>query len=193
LERITVEDTTNMSNTHKDAKALARKYRSAQDYQDLYQEGILASLELEQKGVTDPKKIKGGMRRAMNDYKNYKDRLVVIPSSGASRKAMAAMGTCTTATALQQALSSPYGVSLEDCSLKAPQDTAKDYEEADFLQKVLLVLEDSLDSETYDMVVSFYVKGEAQESIALRYGVHQQKVSKVLQTSVEKARVLLGE
>jgi len=182
-----------MSNTHKDAKNLARKYRSAQDYPDLYQEGILASLELEHKGVTDPKKIKGAMRRAMNDYKNYKDRIVVIPSSGSSRQAKANMVTCNTATALQQALSSPYGVSLEDCSLYAPQNTAKDYEEVDFLQKALLVLEESLDSETYDMVVSFYVKGEAQESIALRYGVHQQKVSKVLQTSVEKARVLLGE
>lgn len=180
-----------MSNTHKDAKNLAHKYRSSQDFNDLYQEGMLAALELEHKGITDPKKVKGAMRRAMNDYKNYKDRSVVIPSSGASRQAMASMGTCSTATALQQALSSPYGVSLEDCNLHSHQDTAKDYEEVEYLQKVLLVLEETLDSDTYDMVVSFYVNGEPQESIATRHGVHQQRVSKLLQTSVEKAKVLL--
>ena len=86
----------------------------------------------------------------------------------------------------------PYGVSLDDCNLHSHQDTAKDYEEVEYLQKALLVLEETLDSDTYDMVVSFYVNGEPQESIATRHGVHQQRVSKLLQTSVEKAKVLLG-
>ena len=182
-----------MTNTHTTAKALANKYRSPQDFDDLYQEGILASLELSAKGITDEKKVRLAMRRAMNDYQNYKNKVVVIPSSGASRQAMASMGTCDTATALQQALSQSYGVPLSDYNPIALQDTAKEYEEADFLQKVLLVLEESLDADDYDMVVSFYVHGEPQESIAERHGTFQQAVSRTLQVSIERAKVLLGE
>ena len=63
------------------ASLLASRYKDAQEYQDLYQEGFLAGWETLNEGDDMPIAI-GAMRRAMNDYKNITLKPVSVPKSG---------------------------------------------------------------------------------------------------------------
>ena len=189
----------------KKAELLASRYMSGQDYDDLLQEGILVGLELLDKGVEDEKKLVGAMRRRMNDYKNYENRSVPVPSTGGTRKAMAAIsrsGAATTAKGdlshtvewpLLQALTQSYGVSLEDCHLEATQDQATSYEEQDYLQHIMFILEETLDTRTYDVVMSVYIHGLTQEEVADQLGVTQQRVAQILEFGLLKVKQVLEE
>lgn len=174
------------------AEALASRYKSGQDYQDLIQEGILVGLELLHSGVDDDGKLIGAMRRRMNDYHNYDNRTVAIPSSGASRAAMATIGRSTPSelqeTPLMQALMNSYAVSLEDCSLTTEDSHTQNFEDEEYLQHVLFVMEECLDSKTYDVVAAVYLHGETQETVAQELGVTQQYVNQVLKFGLQKIK-----
>ena len=180
---------------HKKAEILASRYMSGQDYHDLVQEGVLVGLELLDKGVEDDKKLVGAMRRRMNDYKNYENRSVPIPSTGGTRKAMAAISrgadSHTVEWPLLQALTQSYGVSLEDCHLEATQDHAARYEGSDHLQHIMFLLEETLDSRTYDMVMSVYIHGMTQEEVANDLGITQPRVSKILEAGLLQIKEVL--
>ena len=179
----------------KKAEILASRYMSGQDYDDLIQEGVLVGLELLDKGVEDEKKLVGAMRRRMNDYKNYENRSVPIPSTGGTRKAMAAISrgadSNTVEWPLLQALTQSYGVSLDDCHLEATQDHATNYEDSDYLQHIMFLLEETLDSRTYDMVMSVYIHGMTQEDVAKDLGITQPRVSKVLEAGLLQIKEVL--
>jgi len=181
----------------KKAEILASRYMSGQDYHDLVQEGVLVGLELLDKGVEDEKKLVGAMRRRMNDYKNYENRSVPIPSTGGTRKAMAAISrgadSHTVEWPLLQALTQSYGVSLEDCHLEATQDHVTRYEDSDHLQHIMFLLEETLDTRTYDMVMSVYFNGATQEDVAKAYGITQPRVNKVLEAGLLQIKQLLEE
>lgn len=182
------------------AEALASRYKSGQDYQDLIQEGILVGLELLDSGVDDDGKLVGAMRRRMNDYHNYDNRTVAIPSSGASRAAMATIGRSGAVTIakgspselqetpLMQALMNSYAVSLEDCSLTTEDSHTQNFEDEEYLQHVLFVMEECLDSKTYDVIAAVYLHGETQETVAQELGVTQQYVNQVLKFGLQKIK-----
>jgi RNA polymerase sigma factor (sigma-70 family) len=174
------------------AEALAARYKSAQDYHDLIQEGVLVGLELLEQGVDDDKKIIGAMRRRMNDYINYSNRTVAIPSSGASRAAMATIqrgnpSNCEDSP-LMQALMNSYAVSLEDCNLTTEDSHTQDYETQEFIQHVLLTMEECLDDKTYDVLSAVYLHGVTQEMVAQELGVTQQYVNQVLKFGLQKIK-----
>ena len=181
----------------KKAELLASRYMSGQDYDDLIQEGVLVGLELLDKGVEDEKKLVGAMRRRMNDYKNYENRSVPIPSTGGTRKAMAAISrgadSNTVEWPLLQALTQSYGVSLDDCHLEATQDHATSYEDSDYLQHIMFLLEETLDSRTYDMVMSVYIHGMTQEDVAKDLGITQPRVSKILEAGLLQIKEVLED
>jgi len=181
----------------KKAEVLASRYMSGQDYDDLVQEGVLVGLELLDKGIEDDKKLVGAMRRRMNDFKNYENRSVPVPSTGGTRKAMAAISRSdhshTVEWPLLQALTQSYGVSLEDCHLEATQDHTTDYEEDDYLQHIMFLLEETLDTRTYDMVTDVYIRGMTQEDVAKELGITQTRVSQILEFGLQKLRQELGD
>ncbi len=180
---------------HKKAEMLASRYMSSQDYHDLVQEGVLAGLDAIDKGVDDNKKIVGAMRRKMNDYKNYTNKTVPVPSSGTTRKALAAIHRGDTSQEvggrLLQALTQSYGVSLDDCNLVLQEDHVKDYESAEYQQHIMFLLEETLDTRTYDMVTSVYFDGVTQEDVAKAYGITQPRVNKVLEAGLLKIKEVL--
>jgi len=179
----------------KKAEVLASRYMSGQDYDDLVQEGVLVGLELLDKGIEDDKKLVGAMRRRMNDFKNYENRSVPVPSTGGTRKAMAAISRSdhshTVEWPLLQALTQSYGVSLEDCHLEATQDHTTDYEEDDYLQHIMFLLEETLDTRTYDMVTDVYIRGMTQEDVAKELGITQTRVSQILEFGLQKIKKVL--
>jgi len=181
----------------KKAEVLASRYMSGQDYDDLVQEGVLVGLELLDKGIEDDKKLVGAMRRRMNDFKNYENRSVPVPSTGGTRKAMASISrgdhSHTVEWPLLQALTQSYGVSLEDCHLEATQDHTTDYEEDDYLQHIMFLLEETLDTRTYDMVTDVYIRGMTQEDVAKELGITQTRVSQILEFGLQKLRQELGD
>lgn len=182
---------------HKKAEMLASRYMSSQDYHDLVQEGVLAGLELLDKGVDDDKKIVGAMRRKMNDYTNYTNKTVPVPSSGTTRKALAAIHRGDTSKKvdwpLLQALTQSYGVSLDDCNLVLQEDHVKDYESTEYQQHIMFLLEETLDTRTYDMVMSVYFNGATQEDVAKAYGITQPRVNKVLEAGLLQIKQSLEE
>ena len=179
----------------KKAEVLASRYMSGQDYDDLVQEGVLVGLELLDKGIEDDKKLVGAMRRRMNDFKNYENRSVPVPSTGGTRKAMASISrgdhSHTVEWPLLQALTQSYGVSLEDCHLEATQDHTTDYEEDDYLQHIMFLLEETLDTRTYDMVTDVYIRGMTQEDVAKELGITQTRVSQILEFGLQKVKRVL--
>ena len=181
----------------KKAEVLASRYMSGQDYDDLLQEGILVGLELLDKGVEDEKKLVGAMRRRMNDYKNFDNRTIAVPSTGGTRKAKAAIHrgdhNHTVEWPLLQALTQSYGVSLEDCHLEATQDHTTNYEEQDYLQHIMFILEETLDTRTYDVVMSVYIHGLTQEEVADQLGITQQRVAQILEFGLLKVKQVLEE
>ena len=60
------------------ASLLASRYKDAQEYQDLYQEGFLAGWEALSENADMPIAI-GEMRSAMRDYMNISLRPVSVP------------------------------------------------------------------------------------------------------------------
>jgi len=179
----------------KKAEVLASRYMSGQDYDDLVQEGVLVGLELLDKGIEDDKKLVGAMRRRMNDFKNYENRSVPVPSTGGTRKAMASISrgdhSHTVEWPLLQALTQSYGVSLEDCHLEATQDHTTDYENEDYLQHIMFLLEETLDTRTYDMVTDVYIRGMTQEDVAKELGITQTRVSQILEFGLQKVKRVL--
>lgn len=177
---------------YKKAEVLASRYSSSQDYHDLVQEGVLAGLELIEKGVDEEKKLLGAMRRKMNDYKNYSNKTVPVPSSGTTRKAMATLQRGDTSHTVEwpllQALTQSYGVSLEDCNLVVQDDHVKSYEDTDYLQHIMFLLEETLDTRTYDVVMSVYLHGMTQEEVAKDLGVTQSRVNQILEQGLLKIK-----
>ena len=73
------------------AKYLASKYKNGQMYQDLKQEALVVGYALLEDGVTCEKKITGAMRTRLNDFYNFGQLPVYVPSSGHTRKARIAL------------------------------------------------------------------------------------------------------
>jgi len=178
------------------AQMLASKYKNQQLYQDLVSEATLVGLELMEQGVDDEKKIVGAMRRRLYDFMNFGQLPVYVPASGYSREGLLNMGgdesTPDIMWPLLQALMAAGGVhSLDDTNLPAISDHVKDYEDYEYLQHLMFIMEECLDSREFDMVVAVYLNGADQQEVADEYGITQQRVSKVMDLAFKKVRKAL--
>ena len=179
------------------AHTLARRYRNAQMYMDLKQEAILVGYEMLDQGITDEDKIGSAMRTKLHDFYNFGQMPVYVPPSGYSRKARAdllgGVGSQTLEWPLLCALlSSAGGEALEEGQIHGNKDHVAEYEQSDYLQHLMFLMEESLDNREYYVVTSIYLREEDQQIVADDLGITQQRVGQILETALEKIRVKLN-
>jgi hypothetical protein len=179
------------------SKQLAKRYRNAQMYEDLQQEAILVGYEMLNQGITCKAKIAGYMRTKLHDFYNFGQMPVYLPASGYSRKARAdllsGVGSQTLEWPLLCALlSSKGGDTLEESQVYGSNDHVAEYEQSDYLQHLMFLMEEYLDNREYYVVTSVYLREEDQQVVADDLGITQQRVGQILETALEKIRVKLN-
>ena len=179
------------------AERLAGRYGNKQMFNDLRQEAILKGYELMANGVTDEKKIIGAMRSRLRDFYNFEQLPVTVPASGHTRKArvslMAGKGSQDIEWPLLQALmASGGGDPLEDGTIPAVSNHVEEYEFNDYLQHLLFIMEEVLDTREYEIIMSLYLNGVGQQEVADELNISQQRVERIKDAALEKVRVAIS-
>jgi len=175
---------------HTAADRLAGRYGNKQMFNDLRQEALLKAYELMADGVTDEKKIIGSMRSRLRDFYNYEQLPVTVPASGQAYTArsllMGDKGSPDVGWPLLQALMAS-GEVLND-NLPAISNHVEKYEAMDYLQHLLFIMEEVLDSREYEILVSVYLNEVEQTEVADLMGISKQRVEQIRDTALEKIR-----
>lgn len=179
------------------AEYLASRYKNKQMYQDLKQEALVVGYSLLEDGVTCEKKITGAMRTRLNDFYNFEQLPVYVPSSGHSRAARIALQRGDTSQHVEwpllQALMASEGVDqLEEGITNSYTNHVADYEYNDYLQHLLFLMEENLTTREYEVVTSVYLQEWTQQEVATQLGITQQRVGEMLESSLSKIRTKLG-
>jgi RNA polymerase sigma factor (sigma-70 family) len=188
--------TTELFITNK-AHHLAKRYNNVQMYEDLKQEALLVGYEMLAVGITDENKIGSAMRTRAHDFYNFGLMPVYVPPSGYSRRARLSLvggdhSQVPEWPLLCALLASRGGDSLEEGQIHSNTNHVLEYEYKDFLQNVMLVMDNSLDNREYFVVTSIYLQEVDQQTVAYDLGISQQRVAQVLEKALEKIRVKLG-
>jgi RNA polymerase sigma factor (sigma-70 family) len=188
---MTSYNTTGLQDTiHKAADRLAGRYGNKQMFNDLRQEALLKAYELMADGVTDEKKIIGSMRSRLRDFYNFEQLPVTLPASGHTRKArvslMSGKGSPDIEWPLLQALMAS-GEVLND-NLPAISNHVEEYEFNDYLQHLMFIMEEALDTREYEIIVCLYLNGDTQDAVATEMGITQQRVEKIKEVALMKVR-----
>ena len=179
------------------AEYLASKYKNGQMYQDLKQEALVVGYSLLEGGVTCEKKITGAMRTRLNDFYNFEQLPVYVPSSGHTRKARIALQRGDTSQHVEwpllQALMASEGVDqLEEGVTNGHTNHVADYEYKEYLQHLLFLMEENLTTREYEVVTSVYLQEWTQQEVADQIGVTQQRVEQLLEAGLSKIKLKLG-
>ena len=180
------------------ASLLASRYKDAQEYQDLYQEGFLAGWEALSEGADMPIAI-GAMRRAMNDYMNISLKPVSIPVSGDVRAFLKRLKDAdgsepqgSTETALWAALTgSTEGI--QPNTLGTERGVEENLIEKDLYDQALFVAWLYLEPEEFLVVYLIFVEDYNQEEVAEELELGQASVSRYLKKGLTKLKKTLDE
>ena len=191
----------NLTNLHEfinnKAEYLASRYKNGQMYQDLKQEALVVGYSLLEDGVTCEKKITGAMRTRLNDFYNFEQLPVYVPSSGHTRKARIALQRGDTSQHVEwpllQALMASEGVDqLEEGITNGHTNHVADYEFNDHLQHLLFLMEENLTTREYEVVTSVYLQEWTQQDVATQLGITQQRVGELLESGLTKVKEVLN-
>lgn len=145
-------------------RSLARKYNDPQEYDDLVSEGVIAVLELIEKGETNKNALYTRAAFVMNDYYNIKRKPVYVPVQGKA-KGMSIEDDANTWTdvAMHNAL---YGetVEIEEHTLQVPS-TEDLYERKEWLARVHTVALTCLTQEEYAIIKMRYWEDMTQDEV----------------------------
>jgi DNA-directed RNA polymerase specialized sigma24 family protein len=179
------------------AKVLASKYRNAQVYQDLNQEGIVKGLEMIQAGVDCEQKVASAMRRCMNDYMNLAHRPVSVPATGSSRKALAAIKRGDppeeTDLLLLQALLHSQGEPLDNLYVASVSSHTKDFEVREYSEQIKLIMNLYLDKVTSYLIDRVYLQEVSQVKVAQELDLTPQRVKRLIDNGLRVIRRTLQE
>ena len=178
------------------AERLAGRYGNKQMFNDLRQEAILKGYELMANGITDEKKIIGAMRSRLRDFYNFEQLPVTVPASGqaytARKKLMSGEGSQDIEWPLLQALmASGGGDPLEDGTIPAVSNHVEEYEFNDYLQHLLFIMEEVLDTREYEIITAVYLNEVEQTEVADLLGISKQRVEQIRDTALTKVREAL--
>ena len=180
------------------ASLLASRYKDAQEYQDLYQEGFFAGWEALGDGADMPIAI-GAMRRAMNDYMNISLKPVSVPKSGEVRaflKRLKDNGGSdpqgNTETALWAALTgSTEGI--QPNTLGTERGVEENLIEKDLYEHLLRMSWLYLNPEEATVMYLIFVEDYNQEEVAEELELGQASVSRYLKKGLTKLKKAFDE
>lgn len=174
---------------YKISKALASRYKvSADQREDLIQEGYLAYLECLEKGCTHPDIIQTTMRQAMYDHTNFKQRPIEIPSDNNHRglrkrwESLESLeGLSPTEKALYFALTGEY-VSTDTLDKELLEDSHED------LVALGMAITKALSEREASVFRKVALHGYELQEVGKSMGVSKQAVHQIYQEAVEKLR-----
>ena len=178
---------------------LANRYKDAQEYEDLFQEGFLAGWGALQSGETDFGVVVGKVRRAMNDYKNITLKPVSIPKSGDTYALLGAINKDqgvtpqgSTQVALYEALTGSTDLVQENTLgvTKGSEHLMVEKETYRYVINNLLVY---LEPQEAVVILLVYTQGYTQGEVAQELGLSQGRVSKCLTRGLEKMKKALEQ
>lgn len=173
-------------------RSLARKYNDPQEYNDLVSEGVIACLELLEKGETSKNQLYTRAAFIMNDYYNIKRKPVYVPVQGKA-KGMSADDNVDgwTETAMHNAL---YGesVEIEEHTLQVPS-TEDLYEHKEWLAFVAALAISNLREDEWQIVKMRFWEDMTQEEVAKVLQISQQGAAKREKIALDKLFRLLEE
>jgi len=177
---------------HALCKARASRYRvTADQREDLIQEGYLAYLECVAKGCTHPDIIETSIRQAMYDYTNFKQRPIEIPSDNNHRglkKRWATLDNLDTLTATEKAL---YFALMGDYVTLDTLDKEVLEGSHEELAELGLAVTKALDEQEASVFRKVALHGYTLQEVGKSMGVSKQRADKVYQGALEKLREIL--
>jgi hypothetical protein len=175
------------------AKVLASKYRNAQVYKDLNQEGIVKGLEMIRDGVDCEQKVASAMRRCMN----LAHRPVSVPATGSSRKALAAIKRGDppeeTDLLLLQALLHSQGEPLDNLYVASVSSHTKDFEVREYSEQIKTIMNLYLDKVTSYLIDRVYLQEVSQVKVAQELDLTPQRVKRLIDNGLRVIRRTLQE
>lgn len=178
-----------MLDYHKLCKTIASRYRvSADQREDLIQEGYLAYLECVERGCSHPDVIETSIRQAMYDYTNFKQRPIEIPSDNNHRglkKRWANLETLEdlgpTEKALYFALMGEY-VTLDTLDKDLLEDSHED------LVNLGMAITQALTEQEASVFRKVALHGYELQEVGKSMGFSKQRAGQIYQDAVVKLR-----
>jgi len=178
-------------------KALARKYKKPQDYEDLVSEGLVACYECRQEGKSYKKDYIGAARRAMNDYMNISKKAMSIPNTWASRTVSHALATGEdldklkgvkegTLRSLMDAMSND-STPIEELEVVVPDHAIK-YEKDDYEAYVMAVAITTLNPEELKVLKGRFFDDMSLDELGAELGVSGATISRWESSMLDKLR-----
>ncbi len=170
----------------------ASRYRvSADQREDLVQEGYLAYLECVDKGCTHPDLIETSIRQAMYSYTNFKSMPVEVPSRkenyGLKKKwenLETLDGLSATERALYFALTGEY-VSVDTLDKEAVEGSHEE------LLSLGMAVTKALDEQEASVFRKIALHGYEMHEVGDALGCSKQRVNQIYQGAIEKLREIL--
>lgn len=172
-------------------RSLARKYNDPQEYDDLVSEGVIACMELLEKGETNKNGLYTRAAFVMNDYYNIKRKPVYVPVQGKAKGMSVDDSTDGwTETAMHNAL---YGetVEIEEHTLQVPS-TEELFERKEFTEYVYKQAKSLLCEEEFELIFMRYWEDMTQQEVAEVLQISQQAVQKREKVALSKLSRLLN-
>lgn len=170
----------------------ASRYRvTADQREDLVQEGYLAYLEAVAKGCDHPDILETRIRQAMYDYTNFKQRPIEIPSNNNHRglkKRWATLDTLDTLTATERALY--FALMGEYVTLDTLDKEMLEGSHEDLVELGLAVTK-ALDEQEASIFRKIALHGYELQEVGKAMGVSKQRVNQIYQSALEKLRGIL--
>jgi RNA polymerase sigma factor (sigma-70 family) len=166
-------------------RSLARKYNDPQEYDDLVSEGVIACMELLERGETHKGVLYKTVSAVMNEYYNIKRSPVHVPVQGKA-KGMSSGNDVSgwTETAMHNAL---YGesVEVEEHTLQVPS-TEEIYERKEWLARVQTITITCLTQEEWAIIKMRYWEDMTQDDVAKVMCKNQKWVSRKEKSALDK-------
>lgn len=172
-------------------RSLARKYNDPQEYDDLVSEGVIAVMDLLEKGETNKNILYTSAAISMNEYYNIKRKPVYVPVQGKAKGMSSDDETDGwTDVAMHNAL---YGetVEIEEHTLQVPS-TEDLYERKEFTEYVYKKAQTLLDKEEFKLISMRYWQDMTQQEVAEVLQISQQAVQKREKVALSKLSRLLN-
>lgn len=166
-------------------RSLARKYNDPQEYDDLVSEGVIACMDLLERGETNKNILYTSAAISMNEYYNIKRKPVYVPVQGKA-KGMSSDDEADgwTDVAMHNAL---YGetVEIEEHTLQVPS-TEDLYERKEWLARVHAVAITCLTQEEWAIIRMRYWEDMTQDDVGKIMCKNKMWVSRKEKSALDK-------